>query len=352
VDPAHQHPHSLPSSGTARALWVERPGVASIRSHELAAPGPDEVLVRTLWSGLSRGTESLVLMGEVPAEHAARMRAPFQRGDLPGPVSYGYLAVGTVEQGADHLLGHDVFVLHPHHDRFVVPAAAARPLPDGVPPRRAVLGGTVETALNVLWDAGVRLGDRVAVVGGGTVGAAVARLAAGVPGTAVELVDPEPSRAATARALGIAHVHPDERAGTTHVGAYDVVVHCSATAAGLALALRLAPDDGEVVEVSWFGTRSPEVPLGEDVHTRRVAIRPSQVGAVARSRRARYDRTARLDTALRLLADPGLDALLGEEVAFDDLPARLPELLGVDATGRPEPRRGGDGRCTVVRYDA
>ncbi len=313
--------------------------------------------MRTRFSGISRGTERAVLMGEVPAEHAARMRAPFQQGDLPGPISYGYLAVGTVEAGPTVLLGRDVFVLHPHHDRFVVPAAAVHLLPEVVPARRAVLAGTVETALNVIWDAGVTLGDRVAVVGAGTVGAAVARLAAGVPGTSVDLVDPQGQRALTASVLGVGYRHPDELAGPEHVGTYDVVVHTSASAAGLALALRLAPDDGEVVEVSWFGTRSPAVPLGEDVHTRRVGIRPSQVGAVARVRRARRSHDERLDLALRLLGDPAFDHLLGEDVPFEELPDRLPGLLGVAGApgtgpGGEDRGRGGDGRCAVVAYGA
>ncbi len=330
--------------------------MAGLREAPLPAPGPGEVLVRTRFSGISRGTEGSVLMGRVPPEHAARMRAPFQRGDLPGPVSYGYLAVGTVEAGPDDLRGRDVFVLHPHHDRFVVPVDAVHPLPGSVPARRAVLAGTVETALNVVWDAGVTLGDRVAVVGAGAVGAAVARLAARVPGTRVDLVDPQRQRAATASVLGVGYRHPDDLAGPGHVGGHDVVVHTSATAAGLALALRLAPDDGEVVEVSWFGTRSPAVPLGEDVHSRRVGIRPSQVGEVARVRRDRRSRSDRLDLALRLLTDPAFDHLLGEDVRFEDLPRRLPGLLGVDGAddGADElaGHRGGDGRCAVVAYGA
>lgn len=348
---ADAHAPSLPSPGPATAYWVGEPGVGELRRHDLPVPGPHDVLVRTRFSGVSRGTERLVHAGAVPPEHAERMRAPFQLGDLPGPVSYGYLAVGTVESGPAHLLGRDVFVLHPHHDRFVVPATAVRPVPDGVPARRAVLAGTVETALNVVWDAGVRLGDRVAVVGGGTVGAAVARLAAGVPGTRVDLVDPEESRRATAAVLGLRWRHPDELAGPGATGGHDVVVHTSATAAGLALALRLAPDDGEVVEASWFGRDEPVVPLGADVHTRRVAIRPSQVGAVARARRDRRTTQERLDLALRLLRDDAFDHLLGEDVAFEDLPAAMPGLLGLDRSGAGSAApRGGDGRCAVVRY--
>lgn len=321
---------------------MDRPGHAVLRPHELSVPGPDEVLVRTLFSGISRGTESLVFTGQVPLEQAIRMRAPFQVGDLPGPVSHGYLAVGTVEQGPAHLLGRDVFVLHPHHDRFVVPAAAAHPLPDTVPARRAVLAGTVETAVNVLWDAGVRLGDRVAVVGAGTVGACVARLAAGVPGVVVDLVDPQPQRALLAAALHVRYRHPDDLAGAADVGSYDIVVHTSATEDGLGLALRLAPDDGEVLEVSWFGSRLPAVPLGADVHTRRVGIRPSQVSRVAPARRERRSPDDRLALSLRLLGDPAFEHVLGEDVAFEDLPERAEELLGWT--------RRADATCAVVRY--
>jgi NADPH:quinone reductase-like Zn-dependent oxidoreductase len=335
-------PAAAARATTARALWVERPGVMAVREQPLPAVGDEDVLVRTRCSGVSRGTERLVLAGRVPASQRGRMRAPFQQGDLPGPVSHGYLAVGVVEQGPAGHLGRTVFVLHPHHDRFVVPAAAARLVPDGVPARRAVLAGTVETAVNVLWDAGVRLGDRVAVVGAGMVGACVARLAAQVPGCTVDLVDPQPARAALAAALHVAHRYPDDLSGVT--GRHDVVVHTSATAVGLALALRLAPDDGEVVEASWFGDEAPVVPLGEDVHARRVSIRPSQVGAVATSRRGRRTTRERLDLALRLLADPAFDHVLGEDVPFERAPDLLPDLL---AGGR-----GGSGLCPVITYGA
>jgi len=337
---------------TATAWWTVAPGRGELRSHRLRAPGPGEVTVGTLFSGISRGTERLVHAGLVPPAHAGRMRAPFQHGDLPGPVSYGYLAVGEVLEGPVELVGGQVFVLHPHHDRFVVPVQAVHLLPDGVPARRAVLAGVVETALNVLWDGGVRIGDRVLVVGGGAVGACVARLAGRVPGTRVELVDPDPGRAATAAVLGVGYRHPDELAGDEHVGRADVVVHTSATAGGLALALRLAPDDGEVIEASWFGTQAPAVPLGEDVHVRRVSIRPSQVGAVALARRGRRTRSDRLDLALRLLADPAFEHLLGADVPFADLPARMSGLLGLDrdGDGDGDGSRAGDGRCSVVRY--
>jgi len=310
----------------ARAFWTVAPGRGEIREEELPSPGPDDVLVETTVSGISRGTEALVFRGGVPAELHAAMRAPFQAGDFPFPVKYGYAAVGRVAAGPARLAGRRVFVLHPHQDRFVVPASAAVPVPDDVPDARATLAANMETAVNVLWDAALPLGARVAVVGAGVVGALAAYLAARVPGTRVELVDVDPAKAATARALGVGFAAPGAAAGGC-----DVVVHASATGAGLAAALGLAGDEATVVEASWFGDRAPEVPLGGPFHPRRLTLRSSQVGRVSPAVRARWTHRDRMELALRLLADPALDALLTGSGRFEDLPDDMARLAGAPA---------------------
>jgi threonine dehydrogenase-like Zn-dependent dehydrogenase len=308
---------------TARAYRVLEPGHGALVEVELPEPGPDDVVVATRHSAISRGTELLVFRGGVPASQHAIMRAPFQSGEFPGPVTYGYLAVGTVEAGPAALRGRAVFCLHPHQDRFVVPAAAVSVVPDGVPATRAVLAGTVETAVNALWDAAPRVGDRIAVVGGGMVGGAVAALLAGIPGVRVELVDVDPGRAALAAALGVGFALPDDAAGGC-----DLVVHASATEAGLARSLALLAVEGEVVELSWYGDRTPRVPLGESFHSGRLAIRASQVGRVSPSRQARWTYADRMALALRLLADPRFDALISEAVPFEELPETMVRLAG------------------------
>jgi threonine dehydrogenase-like Zn-dependent dehydrogenase len=307
---------------TARAFWLRAPGAGEIRDVALPRPGPDDVVVRTLCSGVSRGTETLVFRGGVPESQHARMRAPFQDGEFPAPVKYGYLNVGVVEHGPPALLGRTVFCLYPHQTRYVVPADAVTPVPDGVPPGRAVLAGTVETAVNALWDAAPRVGDRIAVVGGGMVGCSVAAVLARFPGARVELVDVDPGRAAVAEALGVGFALPEHAAGEC-----DLVVHASATEAGLARSLELLGDEGEVIELSWYGDRRVSVPLGESFHSRRLVVRSSQVGAVAAARRARHGFGDRLALALRLLADPVFDALVPQEVGFDDLPELMPRLV-------------------------
>lgn len=320
---------------TAHAFWLRAPGEGEIRPASLPATGPDDVVVRTLYSGVSRGTETLVFRGGVPPSQVTIMRAPFQEGEFPAPVRYGYLNVGVVEHGPEALLGRTVFCLYPHQTRYVVPATAVTVVPDDVPPERAVLAGTVETAVNALWDAGPLIGDRIAVVGGGMVGASVAALLARFPGVRVELVDVEPARAELAAALGIGFALPEQATGEC-----DLVVHASATEAGLARSLELLGDEGEVIELSWYGDRPVRIPLGEAFHSRRLTVRASQVGMVAGARRARRTYADRMALALSLLADPVFDALITDECRFSELPEVLPRLAG----GEPA------ALCVRVRY--
>lgn len=305
----------------ARAFWIPSPGKGEIREIVLPEPGPDEVVVRTLYSGVSRGTEAIVFRGGVPPNQHAIMRAPFQDGTFPGPVKYGYLNVGVVEEGPAGLRGRTVFCLYPHQTRYVVPASAVAVVPDGVPPERAVLAGTVETAVNALWDAAPLVGDRIAVVGAGMVGCSVAGVLAGFPGSRVQLVDTDPSRAAVAEAFGVEFAPPDRASGDC-----DLVVHASATEAGLARSLELLAPEGEVIELSWYGDRRVGVPLGEFFHSRRLTIRGSQVGAVPPARRARRGFADRLALALALLADPAFDTLITGESPFAELPRVMPAL--------------------------
>jgi 2-desacetyl-2-hydroxyethyl bacteriochlorophyllide A dehydrogenase len=317
----------------AHAFWVTEPGTGEIRAVALPEPAADEVLVRTRFSAVSRGTERLVFAGRVPPDQRAAMRAPFQDGEFPGPVKYGYLSVGEVQVGPAELLGRDVFCLYPHQSAYVVPAAAVLPVPDGVPPARAVLAGTLETAINALWDAAPRIGDRACVVGAGMVGCCVARLLAQIPGVRVRLVDLDPARAPIAAALGVQFAAPDELSGE-----HEIVVHASATAAGLQRSLELAATGGEVIELSWYGTDPVSLELGGGFHSRRLGVRASQVGAVSAARRGTRSARDRLALALALLRDPAYDCLLDDPVPFAELPTMLPDLVG-----RP-------GLCQLVSY--
>ena len=328
---------NAPRHDTARTHWLTGPDRGELREEPLAAPTPHDVLVRTRFSGISRGTERLVRHGRVPAAVAATMRAPFQRGEFPWPVAYGYRSVGTVEAGPDELLGRDVFCLHPHADRYVVPAEAVTVLPEGVPPRRAVLAGTLETAVNACWDLAPLLGDRIAVIGAGMVGASVAALLRMFPVERLQLIDADPSKAAFAAALGIEFATPDEAAGGC-----DSIVHASGHPAGLARALELVADEGEVLEMSWYGDGEVPVPLGADFHSRRLSVRASQVGRISPRRRSSRSHAERLTVALQALRDPVFDEFITGVTPFERIEHAMRAVLADDGRGE---------LCHVIDYE-
>ena len=324
-------------SDEARAFWIVEPGRGEIRRETLPQPAADDVVVRTLFTGISRGTESLVFRGRVPQGEWDRMRAPFQAGDFPGPIKYGYANVGCVERGPREVQGKSVFVLYPHQTRYIVPASAVHVVPASVPPARAVLAANLETALNGVWDACPQIGDRVVVIGAGTVGCLVAWLMASIRGCDVQLVDVNPDREHVARALGVHFASPANVALDA-----DLVVHVSGSPEGLQLALDVAGVEATVLEMSWFGDRQVPLSLGGAFHSKRLKIVSSQVGRVAPGQRVRWDTRRRMALALSLMEDASLDALITGESAFDDLP-------GVMAHVSSAP---GGVLCHRIRYDS
>ncbi|MBO0763870.1 MAG: dehydrogenase [Hyphomicrobiaceae bacterium] len=323
----------------ARALWYTGPRVVELAEAPLPPLAMGEARVRTLFSGISRGTERLVFEGAVGRSEWARMRCPMQEGDFPFPVKYGYCAVGLVEEGPADLLGRTVFCLHPHQDVFQAPAYRLELVPAQVPPRRATLAANMETALNAVWDSGAGPGDRMVVVGAGVVGLLVASLAARLPGAAVTLVEAADGRQPLAEALGARFAAPD--AAPTEA---DVVFHASGSAAGLNTAIACAGLEATVIEMSWYGDRPVEIGLGGAFHSRRLKLVSSQVGQVSPSRRPRWDYARRMATALSLLDQPALDGLVAEEVAFDEAPREMPRILGSSAAGIAH------GLAPVIRY--
>ena len=325
----------------AQALWYVGPNRAEIRP-EPAAPGtgaanPGEIRMRALFGGISRGTERLVFTGRVPQSEYTRMRAPFMAGEFPFPVKYGYATVGRIVAGPDELIGRMAFALYPHQTAFSLSSDRIALLPAEIPADRAVLAANMETALNAIWDAAPGPADRIAVVGGGVVGALCAWLAGRLPGAEVTLVDIDPSRAAIAAVLGVGFAPPDAAPQDC-----DLVIHASAAAAGLATALRIAGNEATVIELSWYGEGAVAAPLGEAFHSRRLRLISSQVGQIAPSHRPRWSYARRMAAAIALLADPALDILIAPAVEFHDLPARLPDIFG---------ERSGV-LCQLIRYPA
>lgn len=320
---------------TTRQFWTSEPGLGELRQIVLPRKGRNEVQVRTRFSGISRGTESLVFRGEVPASQYRTMRAPFQEGDFPGPVKFGYSSVGVVEDGPDHLEGKDVFCLFPHQERYCVPAIEVLVLPDSVPASRAILAANMETAVNIVWDARPTVGDDIIVIGGGVVGLLSAYLCRDLPGAKVTVIDPNRAREPVANTLGLEY-----EAAPMATAAADLIIHASGQPDGLRSALEMAGAEGTVIEASWFGRQEVSLPLGEAFHSRRLKIKSSQVGRISPDRVPRWDRFRRLTLALRLLGNDRLDALITGESRFEELPRVLSDL-----SSNP-----GDSLCHRIRY--
>jgi hypothetical protein len=323
---------------TARQFWIRAPGRGEIVAAQIPDRQPGEVLVRTLFSAISRGTESLVFAGAVPPTQYAAMRAPFQEGDFPGPVKYGYISVGHVEEPdheAMHLAGRTVFCLYPHQDVYCVPADRVTLVPDDVPAGRAVLAAGMETAVNAVWDAQPGPGDRIVVIGAGVIGLLVAWLCRQVPGADVTIVDRNPARAPVAGALGLSYrgSPPDEASA-------DLVVHASGQPEGLVTALAVAGVEARIVDVSWYGTRPVTLPLGESFHSKRLTIASSQVSRLPPHRSPRWTYARRMRLALDLLRAAPLDVLITGEDEFEALPDVLARVA----------RAAEDTLCHRIRY--
>jgi threonine dehydrogenase-like Zn-dependent dehydrogenase len=308
----------MSSDATAHAFWITSPGHGEILEQALPEPGPGELRIRTRYSAVSRGTESLIFEGRVPRTEFARMRAPFQEGEFPSPVKYGYINVGVVESGPASLRDREVFTLFPHQTRFNIRTDAAHVLPRGLPGERAVLAANLETALNAIWDAQLTPASKLTVIGAGALGCLCAWLAQSEFGADVELIDINEDRASIAAHLGVAFATPARARADI-----PVIIHTSATEEGLQTALDLAGFEATILELSWFGNERPRVALGEAFHSRRLTLKASQVGHVAAPMRGHASRSSRLQTALRLLRDPTPEILIDSQCKFSELPSVL-----------------------------
>jgi threonine dehydrogenase-like Zn-dependent dehydrogenase len=300
----------------ASALWFQAQEKAAILTEALPETTEGWCEIRTQFSALSPGTERLVYTNQVPPELADVMQCPYMGGTFPFPVKYGYSLVGTIRAGPADWLGRSVHVLHPHQDRCIVKCEDVYALPPDVTPARATLASNLETAVNVLWDAQVALGERVLVVGFGIVGSLVARLLSLMPGVQLTIVDTSPAKQRLATDMGFHCPSSIEELPAS----FDLAIHASASSEGLQLALDHVGFEGRVVELSWYGTRSVTVQLGGTFHNQRKRIISSQVSTIAPAQRPRWGNQRRKALVFDLLRRAEFDSHITHRVAFADLP--------------------------------
>lgn len=330
----------MPESVQARSLWFTAPGEAELRPETVPPPGEGEVRVRAAASAPSGGTEMLVYRGEVPED--TTLDLPTLEGDFGFPIKYGYALSGRVEEigpGVTGLaVGDPVFVHHPHQSRLTVPASYAVSLPHGIDPSIGVFAASLETAVNIVHDSPLKLGETALVFGQGVVGLLVAQLLRLAGAGVVLTVDPLESRRRLALALGADEaLTPGEGlveevlAATGGRGA-DVAVEASGVGAALQEAVEAVAVEGTVVVASWYGKNPVTLALGSNFHRGRVTLRSSQVGMLNPALSPRWDHARRTQTVVELLEDPRLrlGALVSHRVPFE----RAPEAYRL-IEGRP-----------------
>jgi 2-desacetyl-2-hydroxyethyl bacteriochlorophyllide A dehydrogenase len=302
-------------------LLFAAPGQVELAPVELAGPGPGSLTVRTLYSGISAGTELLAFRGLLDPDMSVDERIGSLGGTFRYPFPYGYSCVGTVEESRGSVpVGALVFAFHPHQDRLVVGSEDVVVLPPGTDPRTATLLPYVETGLQLSLDAGPVARETVAVLGLGAVGLLTCLLLQRA-GATVIAADPSDERRDLAASLGVPVVDPDELPSRLPSGGVPLVVELSGSPPALGRALGLLAHEGTALVGSWYGRQPVELPLGGAFHRRRLTVRSSQVSTIPAALAGRWDVARRRRVAVDLLGELPLGALATTEFAFDEAPA-------------------------------
>jgi 2-desacetyl-2-hydroxyethyl bacteriochlorophyllide A dehydrogenase len=311
----------------ASALWFTAPRTATLRAETVGPPGPEEVRVETIASAVSAGTEMLVYRDEVP--HDLPLDLPTLAGSYAFPIKYGYAAAGRVLDtgpGVENLSpGDPVFVHHPHQEVFVVSAQMPVRLPEDLDPVLGVFSANLETALNIVHDTPVRLGETALIFGQGVVGFLVALLLKLAGARPILVVDPLEERRKLALAAGAdgafapGELHDRVMEITDGRGA-DVAVETSGSGAALQSAIDAVATEGTVIVASWYGTKPVALALGGHFHRGRVGLRSSQVGRSNPALAPRWDRARRMEMVLGLLGRLKLKELISHRIPFEEAP--------------------------------
>ena len=313
--------HSVPAID-AHGIVFAAPRVIEIRHVALPPPGDGEVLIQTLYSGISAGTELLAYRGELDPEMVADERiSTLSDSTFSYPFRYGYSCVGRVERSRAAVPeGTLVFAFHAHQDRIVTPAEAVVPLPE-TNPRVATLFPLVETALQLTLDAGPVAHEPVVVLGLGVVGLLTAALLQR-SGAQVTGCEPRAWRREAAVAFGVPAVAPEDLAAAVHRQTegrgVPLVVEASGNPHALASALDLLAHEGTMLVASWYGTKTVPLPLGAAFHRRRLSLRSSQVSTIPAALAGRWTVARRRAAARALLVELPVDVLASHEFPMSE----------------------------------
>ena len=294
-----------------KAIEFSAPSVVRVVDIEIPDPRPDDAVVRTLFSGISAGTESLAFKGAIDPEVVLDESIGALEGTFRFPFRYGYSCVGAMETDSGGLrAGQLVFCLHPHQSVLVRPAREMVALP-AIEPRIATMLPVVETGLQIALDAGDEHNGAVLVFGLGAIGIVAAALLVR-RGVGVIGIEPRSDRREAAAAFGVDAVAPDAAPEEA-----SMVVDCSGDPEVLAESLDLLVHEGTALVASWYGKRSVALPLGGAFHRRRLTIRSTQVSSIPRHLQGEWSFERRTETAVGLLTELPMNTLATHTFPFD-----------------------------------
>lgn len=307
-------------------LWHTSHDSSELREIPLEKPKSDEIVVESVFSMISPGTERIVSTGNVPDEAQDFMRVPHMKGFFSFPFTYGYSVVGIVMQGPEKLVGRLVHLMHPHKSLITIRQDQVYPIPGFIPAKRATLASNLETAINALWDSGLSAGDKVLIVGFGIIGALVAMLASHYPGVELLILEKEQERALMAESMGFRVLSTTRRVGSD----FDMAFNTSSSSRGLQACIDAVGMEGKVVELSWYGSDPVTLKLGQSFHYNRKQIISSQVSHIPANRLLRWNMKRRKDLVFKLLRDKAFDKLITLEVPFNNAPLFFKRLRNED----------------------
>jgi 2-desacetyl-2-hydroxyethyl bacteriochlorophyllide A dehydrogenase len=301
-----------------QALYFLGPAQVEVRQEPLPDPGPEQVLVQTLFSGISPGTEMLIYRDEFPAEVTLDATIASLAGTFRYPLKYGYAAVGRVVEAGSRVpggwTGRLVFAFQPHESHFLATPEELLPVPEGISPEIATMLPNMETATVFMLDGAPLLGEQVVVFGQGIVGLLLTALLGKMPLSNLVTLDLFPRRRLISESLG-AHASLDPAApqtlaslqsslasGQWYAGA-DLVYEVSGHPAALDQAIAVTGYHGRVVIGSWYGRKMVKLNLGGAFHRSRIRLISSQVSSIAPELTGRWSKSRLLETAWQMLQE-------------------------------------------------
>ncbi len=292
----------------AKTLFFTAPKQVELRETHLSALKEDEVLVETICSAISAGTEMLVYRGQFP--HLADAHDNVSS-DLNYPLAYGYACVGIVRETGKHIdkswRDKLVFAFHPHASSFNIGPSSLIPIPDSLKPETACFLPNMETAVNLVQDAAPILGERILILGQGAVGLLTSSLLGEFPLEALSTADfYKLRREASARIGGITSFDPNSvnfRNTLTSISPkkFDLTFELSGSPAALNDAIELTTFSGRIVIGSWYGQKQAALDLGGSFHRSRIKLISSQVSTISPELSGRWDKTRRFEVAWKAL---------------------------------------------------